>query len=80
MKFLADQDVYAGTIVFLSSLGHDVVPVARLGLAQAADAELLSVAHQQSRIFVFQKFTRRINCVARSELGFLPDKCSVFLI
>jgi predicted nuclease of predicted toxin-antitoxin system len=52
MKFLADQDVYGVTIRFLSDLGHDVVPVVRLGLAQAGDAELLRVAHQQSRIFV----------------------------
>ena len=35
MKFLADQDVYATTIGFLSGLGHDVVRVAQLGLAQA---------------------------------------------
>jgi len=52
MKFLADQDVYAITIVFLSGLGHDVVRAAQLGLAQAEDAELLRVAHEQGRIFV----------------------------
>jgi predicted nuclease of predicted toxin-antitoxin system len=52
MKLLADQDVYAGTIRFLSSLGHDVVPVAQLGLAQAEDAELLRMAHEQGRLFV----------------------------
>jgi len=52
MKLLADQDVYALTIRFLIDLGHDVVPVARLGLAQAADSELLQVAQQQARIFV----------------------------
>ena len=50
MKFLADQDVYAGTIGFLSGLGHDVVPATQLGLAQAEDAELLRVAHGQGRI------------------------------
>lgn len=52
MKFLADQDVYATTIGFLSDLGHEVVPVAQLGLAQAADAELLRIAHEHGRIFV----------------------------
>lgn len=52
MKFLADQDVYAATVVFLRNLGHDVVAVAQLGLAQAADAELLRIAHEQGRIFV----------------------------
>src|SRR5437879_6217790 len=52
MKFLADQDVYTTTVAFLSGLGHDVVPVAQLGRAQAEDAELLRVAHEQGRIFV----------------------------
>jgi predicted nuclease of predicted toxin-antitoxin system len=52
MKFLADQDVYGVTISFLSGLGHDVVPAAQLGLAQAEDAELLRVADEQNRIFV----------------------------
>jgi predicted nuclease of predicted toxin-antitoxin system len=52
MRFLADQDVYATTIRFLSGLGHDVVPAASLGLAQAEDAELLRVAHERGRILV----------------------------
>ena len=52
MKFLADQDVYAITIAFLRGLGHDVVPAAQLGLAQAEDLELLRVAHEQGRILV----------------------------
>ena len=52
MNFLADHDVYGVTIRFLIGLGHDVVPVARLGLAQAEDAELLRVAHEQGRIFL----------------------------
>src|SRR5579862_7901261 len=34
MRFLADQDVYAITIQFLSRLGHDVTPAADLGLAR----------------------------------------------
>ena len=27
MRFLADQDVYATTVRFLTGLGHDVVPL-----------------------------------------------------
>lgn len=52
MKFLLDQDVYAVTDRFLSDLGHDVVPVARIGLSQADDEEILRVAQEQSRILV----------------------------
>ena len=37
MKFLLDQDVYAATVRFLRDLGHDVVPVAQIGLSQAGD-------------------------------------------
>jgi predicted nuclease of predicted toxin-antitoxin system len=52
MNFLLDQDVYAATVRFLRELGHDVIPVAQLGLSQAEDEELLKVAHAQNRIFV----------------------------
>jgi predicted nuclease of predicted toxin-antitoxin system len=52
MKFLTDQDVYATTVRFLTGLGHDVVPVAQLGLSQAEDTELLRVAQEQGRLFV----------------------------
>lgn len=52
MRFLADQDVYAITIAFLSGLGHDVVAAALLGLAQADDADLLRTANAQKRILV----------------------------
>jgi predicted nuclease of predicted toxin-antitoxin system len=52
MKFLADQDVYAATVTFLRGLAHDVVTASGLGMAQAADAELLRVAHEEVRIFV----------------------------
>ena len=40
MRFLTDQDVYAGTVRFLSGLGHDVATAAQLGLAQVNDAVL----------------------------------------
>ncbi len=52
MRFLLDQDVYAVTVRFLQSLGHDVVPVAKIGLSQADDEDLLNVAQEQNRIFV----------------------------
>jgi len=52
MKFLISQDVYAVTTRFLSGLGHDVVPVAQIGLSQADDEELLRLAQGQGRIFV----------------------------
>jgi predicted nuclease of predicted toxin-antitoxin system len=52
MKFLLDQDVYAPTARFLRGLGHDVILVAQLGLSEAEDEELLSVAQAQNRIFV----------------------------
>ena len=41
MKFLLDQDVYAVTERFLINLGHDVIPVAQLGLSRADDEEIL---------------------------------------
>jgi predicted nuclease of predicted toxin-antitoxin system len=52
MRFLLDQDVYANTGRFLGDLGHDVVAVARLGLSQASDEDLLRTAREQGRIFV----------------------------
>ena len=52
MKFLLDQDVYSATKSFLRELGHDVVPVAELGLAQAYDSDLLKKAHEKNRIFI----------------------------
>jgi predicted nuclease of predicted toxin-antitoxin system len=52
MRFLADQDVYAATVDFLSGLGEDVLPAAQLGLAQADDSELLRVAHRQGRVLI----------------------------
>lgn len=52
MKLLLDQDVYRVTAGFLNDLGHDVVPVARIGLSQAKDKEILHVAQEQNRILV----------------------------
>ena len=52
MKLLLDQDVYAATARFLLGLGHDVVPVADMGLSRAQDQESLRVAREQNRILV----------------------------
>ncbi len=52
MRFLLDQDVYAATARFLTSLGHDVVHVGHVGLSRATDQELLAVSQQQGRIFI----------------------------
>ncbi len=52
MRFLADQDVYAVTIRFLKSFGHDVVRALELGLSRASDAELLRLASEQQRILL----------------------------
>jgi predicted nuclease of predicted toxin-antitoxin system len=52
MRFLLDQDVYAATARFPRSLGHDIVPVAKIGLSRASDSGLLNTAHEQNRILV----------------------------
>jgi len=52
MKFLLDQGVYAVTARFLTGLGHDVAPVATIGLSRASDSDLLKAARDQGRIFV----------------------------
>jgi len=52
MKFLLDHDVYENTARFLVNLGHDVLRVREIGLAQASDSKLLETAHRESRVFV----------------------------
>jgi predicted nuclease of predicted toxin-antitoxin system len=52
MRFLADQDVYAITIDLLKRLGHEVVSSSQLGMARAADIQLLRAAHADGRIFL----------------------------
>ncbi len=52
MRFLLDQDVWATTARVLRDVGHDVVTVASVGLAEADDADLLTTARDQNRIFV----------------------------
>jgi len=50
MKFVIDQDVYAATTGLLRGLGHDVVPVAQIGLSRADDEELLRLAKERGRV------------------------------
>jgi predicted nuclease of predicted toxin-antitoxin system len=52
MRFLLDQDVYALTARFLIESGHDVVLVSQIGLSQAPDEEILTVAQRENRILV----------------------------
>jgi predicted nuclease of predicted toxin-antitoxin system len=52
MKFLADQEVYALTVRFLSGLGHDVLTANAAGLAAASDRDLLEAAHRDDRLLV----------------------------
>jgi predicted nuclease of predicted toxin-antitoxin system len=46
MRFLADAGVSPKTVDFLKQLGHDAVHVRTVGLARAADAELIDRARQ----------------------------------
>ena len=52
MRFLADQDVYRPTVVWLRSEGHDVVTASEIGSARASDEELLEQAHGDNRALV----------------------------
>jgi predicted nuclease of predicted toxin-antitoxin system len=52
MKLVLDQDVYAVTARFLDGRGHDVIPVARIGLSQTEDQDILRVAQEQGRDLV----------------------------
>ena len=52
MRFLLDQDVYHLTSVFLTSLGHDVLTAADVGMSRATDREILRFAAANSRILI----------------------------
>lgn len=52
MRFLIDQDVYAATIRLLTDLGHDVVPIAAIGISRSSDTDVLATAHSHDRILV----------------------------
>ena len=52
MKFLLDHDVYGATARFLKGLGHEIIQVGHVGLAQAEDEDLLKTAQTQDRLFM----------------------------
>jgi len=52
MRFLADQDVYHSTVLYLRALGHEVLRASDAGLARASDEELLRRACQEQRILI----------------------------
>ena len=52
MRFLADQDVYAYTIAFLRSQGHDVLTAREAGLSTTPDQEILGRALETGRILL----------------------------
>ena len=52
MKFLIDQDLYAVTIKFLIEAGDNVVIVSEIGLVQASDEEILTVAQSENCILM----------------------------
>ena len=52
MRFLADHDVYAMTVLFIRGLGHDVATAAEREMSQSADADLLRTARDEGRVFV----------------------------
>lgn len=69
MRLLLDQDVYEVTARFLIGLGHDVLRVAELGMAQASDEENLNKALELERIFITRDrdygnlvFVNKIKC------------------
>ena len=52
MRLLADQDVYAATVLYLRGPGHDVTTAAEKGMSRSEDADLLRVALDEGRVFV----------------------------
>ena len=52
MRLFADQDVYAITLTFLESLGHDVQTASKAGLSRARDEEILAHCIRDSRVLV----------------------------
>ena len=60
MNLLLDQDVYEKTALFLTAIGHNVLRVRELGMAQASDEENLQRAIELNRIFVTVTVTTEI--------------------
>jgi predicted nuclease of predicted toxin-antitoxin system len=52
MRFLADQDIYRHTFLFLIRLGHEVVSAAELGMSRAGDSDLLLEARRRQCVLI----------------------------
>lgn len=52
MNFLLDENQSPLLVGLLASLGHNVVHVGDLGLASAADVDVLAVASEQGRVLI----------------------------
>ncbi len=52
MRLFADQDVYAITVSFLASQGHEVQTAAEAGLSRAADEKILDHCLRSGRALV----------------------------
>ncbi|MCK4248964.1 MAG: DUF5615 family PIN-like protein [Candidatus Omnitrophica bacterium] len=52
MKFLADQDVYQATVIFLQCHGYDIITARSIGLDKASDYEILRKAKELQRIIL----------------------------
>ena len=52
MKFLADQDVWNGTLGLLRTLGHDVLSAKEIGMARGSDQDLLKKAWNDKRLLI----------------------------
>lgn len=52
MRFLIDMPVTPEAVPHLRAAGHDAVHASAIGLARAADHEILEVARRESRVVV----------------------------
>jgi hypothetical protein len=82
VKFLVDQDVYGLTVEFLRDEGHDVLPVARVGLAQAEDIDLLIAAQDggKSLLDARKGFTTKLSRTETDEEPLEPPPEGLFAL
>ena len=52
MKFLVDMPVTPLAVTLLKAIGHDAVHAHEIGLARAADTELLDLARREERVLI----------------------------
>ena len=52
MKFLADMPISPRTVEFLRSLGHEAVRLTDLGMAKAADEEIIDYARRNNQVIL----------------------------